>query len=331
MARVQSVFLLAVAAVCSLAQAIPEQPNHRLSLIVDWHKAIRGTTLGPDIQACVDRDENLQVINSATPRDTRNGFSGLWITLDRNGRILERTPEHALETLSSVSIWCAQNGQIVIGISSSQKVALRYSGSHQLLSRQVLPQSFRNVFTDNTDTLILAPFFGPAVLARIQQDASGALISHVVAATSDSRLTPPRGRFVVSDPRNGTFVSLESPPESIAVYSQSGTLLFKKFVHDPLCLRGGIVVGDPPAVCRDDIQGLFPLGHDLYIANVVHHSSYGETLEYQVLDMNFNVLGRTSATTGTIVATDDNGNVYGVSGDSGPGPQMQITRAHLVQ
>ena len=100
-------------------------------------------------------------------------------------------------------------------------------------------------------------------------------------------------------------------------------------MHDGLCIRGAIVAGDPPAVCRDWEFGLFPLGRDFYITNVQHHSSFGETLEYQVLDMDFNVVGRISAVAGTIVATDNDGNIYGVTGDNGP--QMRITRAHLAQ
>jgi len=312
------------------AQSVSEQPNARLSLAVDWEKTIPGTLTQGIVQACIDRNKNLQLIITARPPFAAN--TGIWITFDSNGRVLEETPEPALETLSSVSVWCAQNGQIVLGI-SSQRVALRFSSSHQLLSREVLPQDFRSVFTDDTGTLLLAPFFGAAVLVSVQQDTSGVPISHAVATTSDSRFTPPSGRFVVPDPRNGTFVSLESSPENIAVYSRSGALLLKKSVYDSLCVRGAVVVGDPPAVCRDWEYGLFPLGRDLFIADVQHYSSFGETLEYQVLDRDFNVVGRVSATgVGTIVAADDDGNVYGVGGSSIDGrPQIQIIRAHLAQ
>jgi hypothetical protein len=161
MARVLSVLLLVTAAaICAYAQTTPEQGQH-LSLTIDWDKTIRGPIAQEAlVQACVDRDKNLQVIMSARPPFATS--AGLWITLDRNGRVLEETTEPALETPSNVSIWCAQNGQIVIGI-SSQRAALRYSSSHQLLSREVLPQNVRGVFTDETGALIVARFAGPAL------------------------------------------------------------------------------------------------------------------------------------------------------------------------
>ncbi len=57
------------------------------------------------------------------------------------------------------------------------------------------------------------------------------------------------------------------------------------------------------------------------------------SLEYQVLDMDFNVVERISAVgIGTIVATDDDGNAYGAGGWASDGvPQLHIVRAHFVQ
>jgi hypothetical protein len=252
--------------------------------------------------------------------------------------VLEETSESALETFSNVSVSCAQNGQIVIAI-STQKVALRYTGTHEMLSREVVFRSFGSVFTDETGALILAPFAGPALIVKVQDDKCGVPVYRAVAATSDIRFAARTGRLVVPDPRNGSIISLQSAPEKVAVYSQSGALLLTKSVHDNLCVSNAVVVGDPPPVCTYEGYDLFPLGRDLYIAKVLLN---GNTWEYQVLDMDFNVVGHISSPAiGMLAAADGDGNVYGwntqCQGCEGGAwssdgvPQLQIIRAHLAK
>jgi hypothetical protein len=324
-----SVLMFGVIAACGYGQTAASTTSVSVQLVVDWNTSVQPYQSREAI--CVDSEQNVQVI-------TRDG---LWTTLNQTGSVIRSSLEPALR--GTVSIWCSQPGQVVMGVPSSNATTVyRYSDAHEPISQESIPGRFRRVFTDDSGGLVLAPSGGTSLLVKPLADGIGDSSPQVLTPIPDSILALRRGypdryvnTFVSPNMRDGNIICVSSNPEVVTVFSKSGQLLSTVPVPEILRLSSQSSLGPPTPQSYDQVYGIFPLGKHLYITNLDRttysndHTTVNTYIEYQILDDTFKIVGHTSTPgIGLIEAADSDGNVYGVSA---AGQQLHIIRAHPVQ